>query len=159
MHDVASAFKKFLAGLPGGILGKAWLFDAFMSIYSQFDAEAELMRTKKSKVRARLIALAIATIASRHHRELICAVLGLLSVIGQAAETAPREDEHGRPLPTSDLMGYGALGIVFGPLLMGDLLDSHDLRPTGPQGSWSSSNAVHPSLQGQNIRKIRAMMN
>ena len=24
-HDVASAFKKFLSGLPGGILGKIWL--------------------------------------------------------------------------------------------------------------------------------------
>ena len=135
MHDVASAFKKFLAGLPGGILGKAWLFNAFMSIYSQLDAEAELMRTKQSKVRARLIALAIATVAPRYQRELICAVLGLLSMIGRAAETAPREDEYGRPLPTSDLMGYGALGIVFGPLLMGDLLDGCDLCPAGPRGS------------------------
>ncbi len=135
VHDVASAFKKFLAGLPGGILGKAWLFDAFNSIYSQLDAEAELMRTKQSKVRARLIALAIATVAPRYQRELICAVFGLLSMIGRAAETAPREDEHGRPLPTSDLMGYGALGIVFGPLLVGNLLENHDLCPTGPQGS------------------------
>lgn len=135
MHDVASAFKKFLAGLPGGILGKAWLFDAFVSIYSQLDAEAELMRTKQSKVRARLIALAIATVVPRYRRELICAVLGLLSIIGRAAEKAPREDDHGRPLPTSDLMGYGALGIVFGPLLIGDLLDSHDLCPTGPHAS------------------------
>jgi hypothetical protein len=135
VHDVASAFKRFLAGLPGGILGKAWLFNALMSIYSQLDAEAELMRTKQSKVRARLIALAIATIAPRYQRELICAVLGLLSMIGQAAETAPREDEHGRPLPTSDLMGYEALGIVFGPLLIGNLLESYDLCPTGPHGS------------------------
>lgn len=135
MHDVASAFKKFLAGLPGGILGKIWLFDAFVSIYSQLDAAAELMRTKQSRVRARLIALAIATVAPRYQRELICAVLGLLSMIGRAAETAPREDGHGRPLPTSDLMGYGALGTIFGPLLMGDLLDNHDLRPAGPHGS------------------------
>jgi len=135
VHDVASAFKKFLAGLPGGILGKSWLFDAFLSIYSQLDAEAESMRTKQSRVRARLIALAIATVAPRHQRELICAVLGLLSMIGREAETAPREDEHGRPLPTSDLMGYGALGIVFGPLLIGDLLDNHDLCRTGLQSS------------------------
>jgi hypothetical protein len=62
-------------------------------------------------------------------------VLGLLSVIGRAAETAPREDDHGRPLPTSDLMGYEALGTVFGPLLIGDLLDNYDMRPTGPRGS------------------------
>jgi hypothetical protein len=144
VHDVASAFKRFLAGLPGGILGKAWLFDAFMSIYSQLDAEAELMRTKQTKVRARLIALAIATVAQRYQRELICAVLGLLSMIGRAAETAPREDEHGRPLPTSDLMGYGALGIVFGPLLMGDLLDNCDLCPAGPHGSLVFSQRSPP---------------
>jgi hypothetical protein len=49
VHDVASVFKKFLAGLPGGILGKIWLFDAFVSVYSQLDAAAELT-TKQSKV-------------------------------------------------------------------------------------------------------------
>jgi hypothetical protein len=135
VHDVASAFKKFLAGLPRGILGKTWLFNAFVSIYTQLDAEAELTRTKQSKVRARLIALAIAAISSRYQRELVCAVLGLLSMIGRAAETAPREDDYARPLPTSDLMGYEALGIVFGPLLIGNLLHSHDLCPTGPHGS------------------------
>jgi hypothetical protein len=156
VHDVASAFKKFLAGLPGGILGKAWLLDAFMSIYSQFDAEAELMRTKQSKVRARLIALAIATVTSRYHRELICAVLGLLSMIGRAAETAPREDEHGRPLPTSELMGYGALGIVFGPLLMGDSLDSHDLRPTDPHGSLVFTQRSPPKSSRGKHKKLKS---
>jgi hypothetical protein len=61
----------------------------------------------------------------------------LLCLIGRAAETAPREDEHGRPLPTSDLMGYSALGIVFGPLLVGELLNSYAMKaasalPSGP---------------------------
>lgn len=132
VHDVASAFKKFLAGLPGGILGSAWLLDAFSSIHAQLEVTAEWTRTKQSKVRSRLIALAIGTVSPRYQRELICAVLGLLSMIGRAAETARREDDHGRPLPTSDLMGYSALGIVFGPLLVGDLLETHNLGAMSP---------------------------
>lgn len=133
-HDVASAFKKFLAGLPGGILGSLALFNAFISIQTQFQGDAEVNRTKQSKVRARLIALAVATLRSQYRRELICAVFGLLSMIGRAAEIAPREDERGRPLPTSDLMGYCPLGIVFGPLLVGDLLEDYAVRLVNPHG-------------------------
>ncbi|KAH8909025.1 hypothetical protein BR93DRAFT_522491 [Coniochaeta sp. PMI_546] len=132
VHDVASAFKKFLAGLPGGILGSLALFDAFVAIHSQLYADPELNRTKQSKVRARLIALAIGTLKSQYRRELICAVFGLLSLIGRAAETAPREDGSGRPLPTSDLMGYKALGNVFGPILVGNLLDSYTMKLANP---------------------------
>jgi hypothetical protein len=128
VHDVASAFKKFLAGLPGGILGSLALFDAFVAVYSQVYADPELNRTKQSKLRAHLIALAIGTLKSRYRRELICAVFGLLSLIGHSAEKAPREDEHGKPLPTSDLMGYNALGAVFGPLLVGNLLDFYTMK-------------------------------
>lgn len=132
VHDVASAFKKFLAGLPGGILGSLALFDAFVAIHSQLYADPELNRTKQSKLRARLIALAIGTLKSQYRRELICAVFGLLSLIGRAAETAPREDGSGRPLPTSDLIGYNALGNIFGPLLVGNLLDSYTMKLANP---------------------------
>jgi hypothetical protein len=132
VHDVASAFKKFLAGLPGGILGSLVLFEAFVAIHSQLCADPELNRTKQSKLRARLIALAIGTLSSQYRRELICAVFGLLSLIGRTAETAPREDGAGRPLPTSDLMGYSALGNIFGPLLVGNLLDSYTMKLANP---------------------------
>ncbi|KAK4104710.1 hypothetical protein N658DRAFT_564491 [Parathielavia hyrcaniae] len=131
-HDVASAFKRLLSGLPGGILGSLCLFDALVGIQSQLDAEAEILKTKQTKLRARLMALAIGTVRSQLRRDLICAVFGLLCLVGRAAEVAPREDEHGRPLPTSDLMGYNALGIVFGPLLVGDLLNSHDVKFVSP---------------------------
>ncbi|KAK3326521.1 hypothetical protein B0H66DRAFT_617555 [Apodospora peruviana] len=127
-HDVASTFKRLLSGLPGGILGSLLLFDALVAIHSQLKGDPELTRTKQTKLRARLIALAIGSVKSQFRRELICAVFGLLSLIGRTAEMAPREDEHGRPLPTADLMGYNALGIVFGPLLVGDLLNSHTMR-------------------------------
>lgn len=140
VYDVASTFKRLLSGLPGGILGSLALFDAFVSIQSQLQAEAESTRTKESRVRARLIALAIATVKSKYRRELICAVFGLLSLVGRAAETARREDSRGRPLPTSDLMGYGPLGVIFGPLLVGEQLNEFKASLVGPRGSI----IIHP---------------
>ena len=132
VHDVASTFKRMLCVIPGGILGNLALFDAFVAIHSQLEGDPEFPRTKQTKVRARLLALAIACIESQFRRELVCAVFGLLSLIGRAAEVMPREDEDGRPLPTTDLMGYSALGIVFGPLLVGDLMDKYDMNLATP---------------------------
>ncbi|KAI1347943.1 hypothetical protein F5Y01DRAFT_329006 [Xylaria sp. FL0043] len=131
-HDIASTFKRLLAGLPGGILGSLSLFDALVAIHTQLQGDAELHRTKESKLRARLIALAIGTVKSQYQRELICAVFGLLCLVGRIAENAPREDESGHPLPTTDLMGYNALGIVFGPLLIGDLIDDYSMKVADP---------------------------
>lgn len=153
-QDVASAFKKFLSVLPGGILGSLSLFDTMVAIHSQLRKEPELSRTKETKLRARLIALAIGTVESLYRRELICAVFGLLSLIGRAAETAAREDEQGRPLPTSDLMGYTALGIVFGPLLVSDLLDSYTMRLATP----SSGLLLFP-LTPPRLKKERQLKN
>ncbi len=158
VHDVASAFKKFLAGLPGGILGKTWLFDAFVSIHHNLDVNPEWIRTRQSKVRARLIALAIASHPSRYQRELICAVLGLLCMIGRASEIAPREDLHGRPLPTSDLMGYGSIGVVFGPLLIGNLLDDYQLRGSHNALETASHNTVSRSFRGKH-KKTKSVDN
>jgi hypothetical protein len=131
-HDVASTFKRFLVGLPGGVLGCLSLFDALVAIHSQLQSDPELHWTKESKLRARLIAFAIGAVKSRYQRELICAVFGLLSLVGRFAENAPREDERGRPLPTVDLMGYNALGAVFGPLLVGDLINNYSMRVADP---------------------------
>ncbi|OAF55560.1 hypothetical protein VC83_07681 [Pseudogymnoascus destructans] len=121
-HDVASTFKKFLSGLPGGILGKVWLFEALVTIHDQMGVAPDVVKTRQTKVRPRMIASAIASHPSRFQRDLICAVFGLLSMIGRASETARREDSDGRPLPTNELMGYGPLGTLFGPLLVGDLI-------------------------------------
>lgn len=125
-HDVASVFKKFLSGLPGGILGNIWLFEALVSIHNQLGTDPEWTKTRQSKVRARLIACAISAHPSRFQRDLICAVFGLLCMIGRASEITLREDDHGRPLPTHGLMGYSQLGTIFGPLLLGDLIEEHD---------------------------------
>lgn len=133
VHDVASTFKRFLSGLPGGILGSLALFDAFVSIQNQLHTDPELPAKKQSQIRSKLIALAIATLRSQYRRELICAVFGLLSLIGNATENI-HQNQHGEPLPPSDLVGYGPLGILFGPLLIGDLVDTYNLRLPNPFG-------------------------
>ncbi|KAM7221728.1 RhoGAP domain containing protein [Rhypophila decipiens] len=153
-HDVASTFKRLLSGLPGGILGSLALFDAMVAIHSQLNGAPELTRTKQTKLRARLIALAIGTVESQFRRELICAVFGLLCLIGRVAETAPREDEYGRPLPTADLIGYNALGIVFGPLLASDLLNAYTMRLSHPSAGLVLIPVTPPNLKREK-RKTR----
>ncbi|KAI5461723.1 hypothetical protein BGZ63DRAFT_355791 [Mariannaea sp. PMI_226] len=143
VHDVASTFKRLLSVLPGGILGSIAIFDALVAIHSQLHGDPEFPRTKQTRVRARLIALAIASIESQFRREAVCAVFGLLSLIGRIAEIAPREDHGGRPLPTGDLMGYSALGIVFGPLLLGDTLDDYSTKLAIPDSGLISPLSSH----------------
>ncbi|KAM5344728.1 hypothetical protein ACJ41O_010590 [Fusarium nematophilum] len=149
VHDVASTFKRLLSVIPGGILGSLSLFDALVAIHHQLQGDPEFPRTKHTKVRARLIALAIATVESQFRRELICAVFGLLSLIGRVAEITPREDEEGRPLPTGDLMGYSALGIVFGPLLLGDLLSYYTMQLASPKSGFLRS----PKMRQDRFRR------
>ncbi|KAJ9139403.1 RhoGAP domain-containing protein [Pleurostoma richardsiae] len=132
VHDVASTFKKFLAGLPGGILGSLPLFDALVAIKSQLQENRNADQTKQSKLRSKLLALAFGTLESQFRRELICAVFGILSLVGHAAENAASDDQTLRPPPASDLMGYNALSIVFGPLLIGDLIDAYDMKLSDP---------------------------
>lgn len=160
---MASTFKKLLSGLPGGILGSLSILDALVAIHSQLDCGPENSRTKETKLRARLIALTVGSVSSQYQRELICAVFGLLSLIGRTAETTPREDLVGHPLPTGDLMGYNSLGIVFGPLLVGNLLDSYSMKlavpgaglvlfPVAPQKSKKHKH-LHKHEHGNNKSK------
>lgn len=155
VHDVGGVFRKFLSGLPGGVLGSTALFDAFLSIQSQLHVDPELNRTKDSKIRARLIALAVGSIQSQYRRELICAVFGLLCMIGRAAETTPREDEKGRPLPTSGLMGYNSLGIIFGPVLIGEWLDRIGLQLAHPHTGIQIQTTSSPKSRRRRSDKFR----
>lgn len=120
IHDVASTFKRFLSRLPEGILGSSTLFDVLVSIHSQLDGPSELSSADRAKVRARLIALAIETIKSKSRRHVICAVFGLLNMVGRITELSHEEHRHGRPLPSEHkLMDYSGLGVCIGPLLLG----------------------------------------
>lgn len=78
-----------------------------------------------AKLKAKMIALAISSVASDYRLYLIQAVFGLVSYLGHEAEilqaeTASSDEDH----PSSELMSYRSLGVVLGPLLLGNLTDS-----------------------------------
>lgn len=134
VYDIASAFKKFLIGLPGGIIGSPTLFDLFISINIQLNTGPELTRKKLAYVRARLIALAILNLSSESRRNLIYSVFGLLCMIGRTAEAMKSKEDQDKSLPTSDLMGYGSLGTTFGPIIIGDLIENYSMQISNPKG-------------------------
>ena len=129
VHDVASVFKKLIAGLSGGLLGSILLFKALRSITDHLHPNPELPDSQNTKTRASLIALAISSVTSSLRVSLIWAVLGLAALIGHEAEKAEQADkiagkdgERQRRV-SFELMGYRSLGVVLGPLLLGDLTD------------------------------------
>ncbi|KAK6452939.1 hypothetical protein FP744_10009190 [Trichoderma asperellum] len=155
IHDVASTFKRFLSLMPGGILGSLPLFEIFVEIHSRLNDPSELSITNRDKVRARLIALAIETIESRLRRPLICAVFGLLNLIGRIAEISPKEHGDGRPVPANhQLMDYKALGICFGPLLIGNPCERNTMK-----SATSTSGLLPFSLSSKRHRRQMLKMN
>lgn len=130
--DVASVFKKILIGLPGGLLGTLELFEAVRDILLNLCLEPELSDSESTILRAKLIALAISSLSSAYRIHLIQAVLGLAAYFGSEAERSEVDgtatDGQGQQNQlTSELMGYQSLGVVLGPLLLGDLTDKVDV--------------------------------
>ncbi|KAH0547518.1 hypothetical protein FGG08_000243 [Glutinoglossum americanum] len=134
IHDVASVFKKFLIGLPGGILGSIPLFKALRDIHTALFPSPDLPESHQRKVEARLIALAVASLGSEHSMALICAVFGLLNLVGYEAENTRTADGEGRVPAAKDMMGYEALGVVFGPLLLGRKMELVELHSEDDRG-------------------------
>ncbi|KHJ32402.1 putative gtpase gap [Erysiphe necator] len=134
VYDIASAFKRFLVGLPGGILGSPTLFNVLISINIQLSSGPESMKTKLCYVRSRLIALAVLNLSSESRRNLICAVYGLLCLIGQAAEAMKKKKDLSISLPAPDYMNYSSLSTIFGPIIIGDLIESYTMRIANPRG-------------------------
>ena len=123
--DVASFFKRVLIDLPGGLLGSVELFEAIRNVTTNLEHDPQLSEPDFAKVKAKMIALAILSVASDYRLYLIQAVLGMVSYLGHEAEklqaeTASSDEDH----PSSELMSYRSLGVVLGPLLLGNLTDS-----------------------------------
>ena len=141
VDDVASAFKKFLSCFPGGILGSWWLFSILRDISTHdFAAESSQNPHAGDDARAKLIALGIAGLDAPLRIAIICAVFGLLNMIGAEAESKIRWKDGRRESQPTEKMGYQALGVVFGPLLAGDMIDQIQLD--GHSRSGSSSGGV-----------------
>lgn len=130
VNDVAALFTKIIRGLPGGLLGSTSLFNALSSIEAKFRTSEKaselagkpiLVRVvpKGSKDRssqAKLIALAVHSINCAYRKALVIGFLGLAASIGYETERAFADVLA----DTSELMTYHSLGVVLGPVLVGD---------------------------------------
>ncbi|PUU75521.1 hypothetical protein B9Z19DRAFT_994223, partial [Tuber borchii] len=122
VHDVTHLLKKLLYCIPGGLLGSPDVFQALYNIHSFISPDPSLGDHISSKVKPRMIALALASINLHSRISLICAVFGLLRAVSLASdfEMEPRlRDPH----ETLTAMKEDALSIIFGPLLLGDKSD------------------------------------
>ncbi|KAL5612904.1 uncharacterized protein BROUX77_003060 [Berkeleyomyces rouxiae] len=129
-HDVASAFKRFLNAIPGGILGSMALFEALEEVTYQH-TKSSLPEEEQTKITANLIALAIGAVNYQPRRELICGVFGLLALMATVAKKSVAMGNG------DEQLGAHGLGIVFGPLLTGGS-PSTDMSGASSGGDSSS---------------------
>jgi len=133
IHDVAHLFRKLLHGLPGGLLGSPSVFQALYNIHRFVYPDPSLGGHMTKKVKPRMIALAISSVNLHFRIALICAVFGLLRAITLASEQEV-ETKVKDPHEMFAQIKEDALGIVFGPLLLGDKSDhilTEDLEDRG----------------------------
>lgn len=114
-HDIASAFKKTLRDIPGGILGSIALFKALKEIQA-LKVDAPLM--------SKLTALALLSLKSHQRFALVCSVFGLLAFLKHDPGTQDGSSGfHTLKSFSPETMSSQALGVVFAPLLVGDLAE------------------------------------
>ena len=128
LPDVASLFKKVLSGLPGGILGSIELFETLTEILDKLGPESDGSGSKQLSLKPKLVALAMYSVTSSYRVCLIQGVLGLVSYFAfeaekYKAEQPATEDQSRSGSSKSELMSYQSFGVVFGPLLLGDLTE------------------------------------
>lgn len=123
VNDVAHLFKALLAGLPGGLLGSPAVFQALYSIQSFLHTDPSLDPRFAKKVRPRMIALAIASLNLHFRITLICAVFGLLRCVALSTHGVVEESKITKPAETFTYLKEDSLGVIFGPLLLGDKSD------------------------------------
>ena len=128
VHDVASAFKKFLGFLPGGILGSVSLFNALQEV----EAQPENSRGDQhisTQMKIRLVALAVLSLGSSRRIAIVSAVFGLLSLLKQDPDDRSCPSPSAPRAKGSEAMSSKALAVVFAPTLLGNFTEQIDLRP------------------------------
>ena len=130
-HDVASAFKKFLWDLPGGIIGSLALFKTLSELESSPQPPSRTGMDEQP-VKPRLVALALLSLPSRRRFALISAVFGLLAFLKQddSTQTSRSSSHHWGP----ESMSSKALGVVFAPVLLGNLTEGVELHASPSTG-------------------------
>ncbi|KAL8795120.1 MAG: hypothetical protein Q9195_002417 [Heterodermia aff. obscurata] len=87
--EVATAYKRVIRDLPGGLLGSLNLLEALRDISFNLNRDGLLSESVETELRVHLIALALSCVHSDDRFSVICATLGLYAWIGHAAEASP----------------------------------------------------------------------
>ena len=159
VYDVASVFKKIVLCFPAGLLGSLGLYHTIHDIEQNLQHKPDQPETEFAALKARLIALAISSVDSDQRFNLICAVLGLASLIGHESEKAKAQPSDSSS--PSGLMTYRALSIVLGPLLLGDAtkdLPSLDPQPTAlPENSKKTRKQKRNTVPDQKLAQSESL--
>ena len=133
IHDITSIYKKFLAGVDGGILGSLTLFNALKEVIEPSGICVENILDASSILTASRIAEIIMEVESRDRYFLITAVFGLLAYVKEH-EGEVEDVEGGKKKGVANhpgKMSSKALGVVFAPLLLGNRTDEIEIESFG----------------------------
>ena len=153
IHDITSVYKKFLAGVDGGILGSLTLFNALKEVIEPSGVCIENILDASSILTASRIAEIIMEIESRDRYFLITAVFGLLAYIkereGDVESVEGRKKKEGANNP--EKMSSKALGVVFAPLLLGNKTDEIEIESFGKDAGFQQFTKL-----AANVNKAKA---
>ena len=132
LNDIASLFTMIIRGLPGCALGSPGLFAALCDAQLNLSVNAGTSERDSSKLRAHLTALAISSVQSKNRQQLIQSALGLFASLASAGDDIQqaerkRVETSGTESPHhAEIMGYKAMSLALGPLMLVDVHDSVD---------------------------------
>ncbi|KAF1986451.1 hypothetical protein K402DRAFT_332867, partial [Aulographum hederae CBS 113979] len=126
VHDIASAFKKFLNEIPGGLLGSMKIFRELAAIIpGTLDLAVDPDHSEESQKKAlrKPIAMILSGADCNERLCLIVAVFGLLAHLTASSDRTPPSPHHDPTARTEqdETMSPRAFAIVFAPLFVGDL--------------------------------------
>ena len=159
VHDVASAYKRFLWDLPGGILGSVALYRSLSDIGSIPEHTIAAKAAEGEHIlRSKLIALALLTMTSETRFALVCAVFGLLAYLKQDNNAETLSDITNKASLSPETMSAQALGVVFAPILLANLTDEIEFHD-GRRNSGSGNN-LNTSKRGilttKKLKKLKS---
>ena len=135
--EVATAYKKVIRELPGGLLGSLELLKTLEDISLNLNQDRRLSESVETDLRVYLIALALSCVHSENRLSVICATLGLYAWIGHATETSKGGIAN---------MTYQNLSTLLSPLLIGNELN--DIKDQ----IWIAKGSL-PSPEQMNLMK------
>jgi hypothetical protein len=144
IHDVAGTFKLFLGDLRGGILGSMDVFESLRKALvpvkfkeDDLDFQCRGLDEEFTASNAKWVAKVLCSVCCSQQRNLIFAVFGLLAQLRQDRVSYGKFDKmvplFDLPLAlqdhcalaqsTTEQMSSSALGVIFAPLLLGNMSD------------------------------------